>query len=179
MLCSWARDHAYQLRHRHEPVVHRASESRGRKLGVADKVNSFMAMRGLRLRRKVDVAACVGCTWIAGESRTSCFWRGACVPEGSSSSGSLLAAVTATEDVARVSLPDHLRLSPASRTSASFGRLGYDVVEIVLADQNVGQIRGRQVAHHATRLVANHRRRTCERGSRETDLCTERSRLHA
>ena len=59
-------------------------------LGVADQVKFIHGdAAGYVSDEKVGVAACVGATWIAGKSPVlSNFWRGACAPEGSSSSAS-------------------------------------------------------------------------------------------
>jgi len=70
-------------------------------------------------------------------SALSNFWRGACAPEGSSSSATLLAAGTADGRCCQgVSCQLNLRFSHASRTSRVFRTVGYDVVEMVLADQD-------------------------------------------
>ncbi len=68
----------------------------------------------------------------------SSFWRGACAPEGSSSIGEpYWRQLPPTEDGAKGclanSISDFLMLPGLL---ASFGHLGYDVVEMILADQD-------------------------------------------
>jgi len=88
---------------------------------------------------KVGVAACVGATWIAGvSSHISSFWRGACAR------GIILIGEPYWRQLPRRkicqgclanSISDFLMLP---ELLASFGHLGYDVVEMVLADKMAG-----------------------------------------
>ncbi len=141
MLCTWARDYGVvgtgidmsQLFT--EQAKHRAVE-----LSVADQVTFIHGdAAGFVSDEKVSVAACVGATWIGGGvagtiellARSLCtggiiligepYWR----------------QLPPTEDVAKGclahSISDFLVLS---ELLASFSRLGYDVVEMVLADQD-------------------------------------------
>jgi SAM-dependent methyltransferase len=141
MLCTWARDHGIigtgidMSRMFSEQAKRRAIE-----LGVADQVEFIHGdAAGYVSDEKVDVAACVGATWIgrgvagtvellARSLRTGGiiligepFWRQS----------------PPTEDVAKGclanSIADFLMLP---ELLASFGHLGYDVVEMVLADQD-------------------------------------------
>jgi len=141
MLCTWARDYGIigtgidmsQLFT--EQAKHRAEE-----LGVADQVKFIHGdAAGYISEEKVGVAACVGATWIGGGvagtiellARSLCnggiiligepYWR----------------QLPPTEEVAKGCLAhaisDFLILP---ELLASFGSLGYDVVEMVLADQD-------------------------------------------
>jgi len=141
MLCTWARDYKVigtgidMSRLFTEQAKLRAIE-----LGVADQVTFIHGdAAGYVSDEKVGVAACVGATWIGGGvagaiellSRSLCpggiiligepYWR----------------QLPPTEDVAKGchahSISDFLMLP---ELLASFGRLGYDVVEMVLADQD-------------------------------------------
>src|SRR5512138_1541639 len=141
MLCTWARDHGVigtgidMSRLFTEQARLRAEE-----LGVAHQVTFIHGdAAGYVSDVKVDVAACLGATWIGGGvagtiellARSLCpggiiligepFWR----------------QLPPSEDVAKGclahSISDFLMLP---ELLASFGRLGYDVVEMVLADQD-------------------------------------------
>jgi SAM-dependent methyltransferase len=141
MLCTWARDYGISgagidmSRLFTEQAKLRAVE-----LGVADQVKFIHGdAAGYVSDEKVRVAACVGATWIAGGvagaiellARSLCtggiiligepYWR----------------QLPPTEDVAKGclanSISDFLML-PELLTS--FGRFGYDVVEMILADQD-------------------------------------------
>jgi SAM-dependent methyltransferase len=141
MLCTWARDHGVvgtgidmsQLFT--QQARHRAEE-----LGVADRVKFVHGdAAGHVSDEKADVAACLGATWIGGGvvgtiellARSLCpggviligepYWR----------------HLPPTEEVAKGclanSISDFLMLPGLL---ASFRQLGYDVVEMVLADQD-------------------------------------------
>ncbi|MFU2209318.1 SAM-dependent methyltransferase [Solidesulfovibrio sp. C21] len=141
MLCTWARDYGIigtgidMSRLFTEQAKRRAGE-----LGVADAVTFIHGdAAGYVSEEKAGVAACVGATWIGGGvggtiellARSLCtggiilvgepFWR----------------RLPPTEDVAKGCLAgaisDFLLLP---ELLASFGHLGYDVVEMVLADQD-------------------------------------------
>ena len=141
MLCTWARDHGVigtgidmsQLFS--EQAKHRAVE-----LGVADRVKFIHGdAAGYVSDEKVDVAACVGATWIAG---------------GVAGTIELLAQSLRTGGIILIGEPFWRQLPPTEEFAkgclansiadflmlpellASFGRLGYDVVEMVLADQD-------------------------------------------
>ncbi|QOX78595.1 class I SAM-dependent methyltransferase [Trichlorobacter lovleyi] len=141
MLCTWARDYGIigtgidMSRLFTEQAKLRAAE-----LGVADRV-AFIHdnAAGYVSDEKVNVAACVGATWIAGGvagtiellARSLCtggviligepYWR----------------QLPPTEEVAKgclaTAIADFLLLPELLE---SFSRLGYDVVEMVLADQD-------------------------------------------
>ncbi|MCB8747072.1 class I SAM-dependent methyltransferase [Rhodoferax sp. U2-2l] len=141
MLCTWARDHGVtgtgvdmsQLFT--EQAQHRAEE-----LGVAHQVKFIHGdAAGFVSEQKVDVAACVGATWIAGGvAGTIALLTQSLRPGGIILIGEpFWRQLPPTEEVAKGCLAhaisDFLTL-PA--LVASFGQLGYDVVEMVLADQD-------------------------------------------
>jgi SAM-dependent methyltransferase len=141
MLCTWARDHGVvgtgidlsQLFT--EQAKHRAEE-----LGVADQVEFIHGdATGYVSDQKAGVAACVGASWIGGGVAGTI----ALLAQSLGPGGIILIGepywrqMPPTEDVARGclagSIADFLGLP---ELLASFGRLGYDVVEMVLADQD-------------------------------------------
>jgi len=141
MLCTWARDHGIigtgidmgQLFT--EQANRRAAE-----LGVADHVTFIHGdAAGYVSNEKVGVAACLGATWIGGGVAGTIELLARSLRPG----GIILIGepywrqLPPTEDVARGclahSISDFLMLP---ELLASFGRLGYDVVEMVLADQD-------------------------------------------
>jgi len=141
MLCTWARDHGIigtgidMSRLFTEQAKLRAEE-----LGVADRVEFIHGdAAGYVADGKVDVAACVGATWIGGGVAGTIELLGRSLRTG----GIILIGepywrrLPPTEDVAKGclagSISDFLSLP---ELLASFGRLGYDVVEMVLADQD-------------------------------------------
>ena len=141
MLCTWARDHGVagtgidMCRSFTEQARSRAQE-----LGVADRVRFIHGdAAGHVSEEKVDVAACVGAIWIGGGVAGTVELLSRSLRAG----GILLIGepywrkVPPTEDVAKGclagSISDFLTLPDLL---ASFGRLGYDVVEMVLADQD-------------------------------------------
>ncbi len=141
MLCTWARDHGVvgtgvdMSRLFTEHARLRAEE-----LGVADQVGFIHGdAAGYVSDDKVDVAACLGATWIAGGVTGTIELLAKSLRTG----GIILVGepywrqLPPTEDVARGclagSISDFLTLPGLL---ASFGRLDYDVVEMVLADQD-------------------------------------------
>ncbi len=141
MLCTWARDHGVvgigidMSRLFTEQARLRADE-----LGVADRVEFVHGdAAGYVSDEKVDVAACLGATWIGGgfAGTIELLARSLC-PGGIILIGEpYWRRLPPTEEVARGclarSISDFLALP---ERLASFGRLGYDVVEMVLADQD-------------------------------------------
>ena len=141
MLCTWARDHGVvgtgvDL----SRLFTEQARLRAEELGVADRVRFLHGdAAGYVSDEKVDVAACVGATWIGGGVAGTIELLERSLAAG----GTILVGEPywrqrpPTEEVARgclagaisdfLSLPELL---------ASFGRLGYDVVEMVLADQD-------------------------------------------
>ena len=141
MLCTWARDHGVvgtgvdKSRLFSEQAKLRAVE-----LGVADRVRFIHGdAAGYVSDEKVSVAACVGATWIAGGVVGTIELLARSLRSG----GIILIGepywrqLPPTEEVARgclaKAISDFLMLP---EFLASFGRLGYDVVEMVLADQD-------------------------------------------
>lgn len=141
MLCTWARDHGIvgvgidMSRLFTEQAKRRAEE-----LGVADRVEFIHGdAAGYVSDERADVAACVGATWIGG---------------GVAGTVELLARSLRTGGIILVGEPYWRQLPPTENVAkgclanaiadflmlpellASFGRLGYDVVEMVLADQD-------------------------------------------
>jgi SAM-dependent methyltransferase len=141
MLCTWARDYGVtgtgvdMSRLFTEQAKRRAEE-----LGVADKVRFIHGdAAGHVSDEKVHVAACVGATWIGG---------------GVAGTIELLERSLLAGGIILVGEPFWRRLPPTEEAArgclahaisdflvlpellASFGRLGCDVVEMVLADQD-------------------------------------------
>ncbi|MBU1239026.1 class I SAM-dependent methyltransferase [Myxococcota bacterium] len=140
MLCTWARDYGImgtgidmsQLYTEHAKL-------RAQELGVADQVTFIHGdAAGYVSHEKVGVAACVGATWIAGgvagtiELLAQSLCAGGIILIGEP----YWRRLPPTEEVARGclagSISDFLTLP---ELLASFGHLDYDVVEMVLADQ--------------------------------------------
>ncbi|MDA8134644.1 MAG: class I SAM-dependent methyltransferase [Desulfobacteraceae bacterium] len=141
MLCTWARDYGVtgtgidMSRLFTEQAALRAEE-----LGVAHHVRFIHGdAAGYVSDEKVDVAACVGATWIAGGVTGTIGLLARSLGAG----GIILIGepywrqLPPTEEVAKGclagSISDFLMLP---ELLGSFGRLGYDVVEMVLADQD-------------------------------------------
>lgn len=141
MLCTWARDYGIigtgidMSRLFTEQAQLRAEE-----LGVADQVRfSHGDAAGYVSDEKVGVAACVGATWIAGGVAGTIELLARSLRPG----GIILIGepywrqLPPTEDVARGCLAGSISdFLPLPELVASFGLLGYDVVEMVLADQD-------------------------------------------
>lgn len=141
MLCTWARDHGIvgsgidmsQL-------FTEQAKRRAEELGVAHQVSFIHGdAAGHVSEEKADVAACVGATWIGGgvagtiELLARSLGAGGIILIGEP----YWRVLPPTEEVAKGCLAhstaDFLLLP---ELLASFGRLGYDVVEMVLADQD-------------------------------------------
>lgn len=141
MLCTWARDHGIvgtgvdMSRLFIDQAGRRAEE-----LGVADRVRFIHDdAAGFVGEERVDVAACVGATWIAGGVvGTIELLERSLRARGIILVGEPFWRVTPpTEEVAKGclahSISDFLTLP---ELAVSFGRVGCDVVEMVLADQD-------------------------------------------
>ena len=139
MLCTWARDYGIigtgvDL----SQLFTEQAKARAEELGVADRVKFIHAnAAGYVSDEKVGVAACVGATWIGGgvAGTIELLARSLC-PGGIILIGEpYWRQLPPTDEVARGclanSISDFLTLP---ELLASFGRLGYDVVEMVLAD---------------------------------------------
>ncbi|WP_374327756.1 cyclopropane-fatty-acyl-phospholipid synthase family protein [Azonexus sp.] len=141
MLCTWARDHGVvgtgvDL----SQLFTEQAKRRAVELGVADRVRFIHGdAAGFVAEAPVDVAACVGATWIGGGVAGTLELLGRSLRPG----GLFLIGepywrqLPPTEAVAQGCLAhavaDFLTLP---QLLASFGELGYDVVEMVLADQD-------------------------------------------
>lgn len=141
MLCTWARDHGVTgTGVDMSQLFTEQAQRRAEELGVADQVKFIHGdAAGYVLDEKVDVAACVGATWIAG---------------GIAGTIALLAQSLRTGGIILIGEPFWRQLPPTQEVAkgclahaitdfltlpelvASFGQLGYDVVEMVLADQD-------------------------------------------
>jgi len=139
MLCTWARDHGIvgtgiDL----SPLFTEQAKRRAAELGVADRVRFIHGdAAGHVADEMVDVAACVGASWIGG---------------GVAGTIELLARSLRPGGIILIGEPYWRRLPPSEEVAtrclahsiadflvlpellASFGELGYDVVEMVLAD---------------------------------------------
>jgi len=141
MLCTWARDHGViGIGVDMSQLFSEQARLRAEELGVADRVKFIHDdAAGYVSDEKVDVAACVGATWIGGGVAGTIellarslrpggiiligepYWR-QLPPKDDIAKGCLANAISDF-----LVLPELL---------ASFGRLGYDVVEMVLANQD-------------------------------------------
>ncbi|HOW85524.1 MAG TPA: class I SAM-dependent methyltransferase [Candidatus Aminicenantes bacterium] len=141
MLCTWARDHGViGTGVDMSQLFTEQAALRAKELGVADKVKFIHGdAAGYVSDEKVDVAACVGATWIGG---------------GFAGTIELLARSLRTGGIILIGEPYWRQLPPTEEIVkgcqataisefltlpeliASFGRLNCDVVEMVLADQD-------------------------------------------
>jgi SAM-dependent methyltransferase len=141
MLCTWARAHG--ITGTGVDMSHLFTEQarfRAEELGVAEQVEFIHGdAAGYVSDEKADVAACLGATWIGGGVAGTIELLALSLRAG----GIILIGepywrqAPPTEEVAEqclaTSISDFLMLPGLL---ASFGRLGYDVVEMVLADQD-------------------------------------------
>ncbi len=141
MLCTWARDYGIGgAGIDMSPLFTAQARLRAEELGVADRVEFLHGdAAGYVAAEKVDVAACLGATWIGG---------------GVAGTIKLLAESLRTGGIILIGEPYWLRLPPTEDVAkechagsisdflmlpellAYFGDLDYDVVEMVLADQD-------------------------------------------
>ena len=141
MLCTWARDYGITgTGIDMSRLFTEQAKCRAEELGVADQVTFIHGdAAGFVSGEKVDVAACVGATWIGGGvAGTIELLAQSLKPRGIILIGEpYWRQMPPTEDVAKSCLAhassDFLVLPDLL---ASFGPLGYDVVEMVLADQD-------------------------------------------
>jgi SAM-dependent methyltransferase len=140
MLCTWARDYGISGTGIDMSQLFTVqAKLRAEELGVADRVEFIHGdAAGYVADEKVGVAACVGATWIGG---------------GVVGTIELLAKSLRSEGIILIGEPYWLQLPPTEDVAkgclagsisdflmlpeliASFGDLDYDVVEMVLADQ--------------------------------------------
>ncbi|EBO7980965.1 methyltransferase domain-containing protein [Salmonella enterica] len=140
MLCTWARDHAITgVGIDMSSLFTAQAKRRAEKLGVSERVHFIHNdAAGYVANEKCDVAACVGATWIAGGFAGTIELLAQSLKPG----GIMLLGepywrqLPATDEIAQAcgvsSLADFLTLPGLVST---FDELGYDVVEMVLADQ--------------------------------------------
>jgi SAM-dependent methyltransferase len=141
LLCTWARDHGIiGIGVDMSQLFTAQAILRAEELGVAGQVKLIHGdAAGYVADEKVCVAACVGATWIGGGVAGTIELLARSLRTG----GIILIGepywrrLPPTEDVAKGclanSISDFLMLP---ELLASFGQLGYDVVEMVLADQD-------------------------------------------
>lgn len=141
MLCTWARDlGVVGTGIDMSQLFSEQAKRRAVELGVADQVRFIHGdAAGYVSDEKADVAACVGATWIGGGVAGTI----ALLAQSLRTGGIILIGepfwrqLPLTDDVAKGclanSISDFLVLP---ELVASFGHLGYDVVEMVLADQD-------------------------------------------
>ena len=141
MLCTWARDRGIVgTGIDMSPLFTEQAQRRAEELGVAGQVKFIHGdAAGYVSGERIDVAACVGATWIGGGVAGTIELLARSLRAG----GIILIGepfwrqLPPTEDVAKGclahSISDFLMLPDLI---ASFGRLGCDVVEMVLADQD-------------------------------------------
>lgn len=141
MLCTWARDHHVSGTGVDISTVFlAAARARADELGVADRVTFVHDdASGYVADQQVSIASCVGATWIGGGvAGTLELLRRSITPNGMMLIG---------EPYWRREPPDQATVEGCGATSddewlplpeliESFGRLGCDVVEMVLADQD-------------------------------------------
>ncbi|MBP7711676.1 MAG: class I SAM-dependent methyltransferase [Gammaproteobacteria bacterium] len=141
MLCTWARDHGViGTGIDMSPLFTEQARLRAEELGVADRVEFIHGdAAGYVSHEKVSVAACVGATWVGGgvvgtiELLARSLRTGGVILIGEP----YWRQLPPTEDVARGCLANSISdFLPLPELLASLGRLGYDVVEMVLADQD-------------------------------------------
>jgi SAM-dependent methyltransferase len=141
MLCTWARDYGIlgtgidmsQLFTEH-------ARRRAAELGVADQVKFIHGdAAGYVSDEKVDVAACIGATWIGGGMAGTI----KLLSRSSRPGGVILIGepywrhLPPTEDVAKGCLANSIsEFLTLSELISSFENLGYHVVEMVLANQD-------------------------------------------
>ena len=141
MLCTWARDHGISgTGIDMSRLFTEQAKLRAEQLGVADHVKFIHGdAAGYVSDEKAGVAACLGATWIAGgvigtiELLAQSLCTGGIILVGEP----YWRYLPPTEEVAKgclaSSISDFLLLP---ELLASFGRCGYDVVEMVLANQD-------------------------------------------
>ena len=141
MLCTWARDHGIRgIGIDLSRLFTEKAQQRAEELGVADRVAFIHGdAAGHVSEEKAGVAACLGATWIGGGvAGTIELLSKSLLPGGIILIGEpYWLRLPATEGIARgcgaASILDFLTLQALLE---SFGKLGYDVVEMVLANRD-------------------------------------------
>ena len=141
MLCTWARDHDVSgTGVDMSGLFTEQAKRRAEELGVANRVKFIHGdAAGFVSDEKVSVAACIGATWIGGGVAGTVELLARSLRSG----GIILIGepywrqLPPTEDVAQGCLAHSISdFFVLPDLLASFGPLGYDVVEMVLADQD-------------------------------------------
>ncbi len=141
MLCTWARDYGVVgTGIDMSQLFTKQAQRRAEELGVADQVDFIHGdAAGYVSDEKVSVAACLGATWIAGGVHGTIKLLAQSLHAG----GIILVGepywrqLPTTEDVAKECLAESISdFLPLPELLASFGHREYDVVEMVLADQD-------------------------------------------
>lgn len=141
MLCTWARDYGITgTGIDMSQLFFEQAKRRADELGVADKVTFIHDdAAGYIAGEKVDVAACVGATWIGGGVAGTT----ELLAKSLSAGGIILIGepywrqLPPTEAIAKGCLANAINdFHTLPELIASFGELNYDVVEMVLADQD-------------------------------------------
>lgn len=141
MLCTWARDHGISGTGVDiSTVFTEQARARATELGVADQVRFIHAdATGYVADEPVDLVACVGATWIGdGVAGTAELLRRSLVPGGLMLIGEPYWIRTPPDEETAVAchaigVTDFM---PLPELIEQFGELGYDVVEMMLADQD-------------------------------------------
>jgi SAM-dependent methyltransferase len=140
MLCTWARDYGIiGTGIDMSQLFTEQAKLRAEELGVADQVKFIHGdAAGYVSDEKVGVAACVGATWIGGgvvgtiELLARSLHNGGIILIGEP----YWRQLPPTEDVTKGCLAHSISdFHILPELLASFGHLGYDIVEMVLADQ--------------------------------------------
>lgn len=140
MLCTWARDYGITgIGVDMSQLFSRQAKDRAEELGVADKVEFIHGdAAGYIADHKCGVAACVGATWIGGGVAGTI----ELLTKSLDTNGIILIGEPywrqqpPTEAVAKNCLANSISdFHGLPELIASFDALGYDVVEMVLADQ--------------------------------------------
>lgn len=140
MLCTWARDYGITGTGTNmSPLFTAQAKLRAEELGVSEHVHFIHNdAAGYVADEKCDVAACVGATWIAGgvagtiELLAKSLKPGGLVLIGEPYWRQLPASEEIAQACGASSVADFLTLPDLV---ASFDEQGYDLVEMVLADQ--------------------------------------------
>ena len=141
MLCTWARDHGVTgTGVDMSQLFTEQARLRAEELGVANQVRFIHDdAAGYVSDEKADIAACLGATWIAGgvigtvELLAQSLRLGGIILVGEPYWRQLPSAEDIAQGCLAHSISDFL---PLPALLASFGQHGYDVVEMVLADQD-------------------------------------------
>lgn len=141
MLCTWARDHGiFGTGVDLCELFCAQAKRRADELGVADRVTFIHRdAAGYVAEDKVEVAACIGATWIGGGvAGTIGLLERSLLPGGIILVGEpFWRQVPPTDEIAKACLATSIsEFLSLPELLSSFGNLGYDIVEMVLADQD-------------------------------------------